>query len=59
MTQSGGAQNTVFSVTLYTFQKSGKAMALPAPPPPQSLSMCLLAMLVNLAHLMGQDCLYF
>ena len=32
MTQSGGAKITVFSVTLSNFQKSGRAIALPAPP---------------------------
>ena len=37
MTQSGGAKNTFFSVILHTFQKSGRAIALPAPPPLQSL----------------------
>ena len=37
MTQSGGAKNTFSSVTLYNFQKSGRAIALPAPPPPRSL----------------------
>ena len=34
MTQSGGARNTFFLVTLYNFQKSGRAIALPAPPSP-------------------------
>ena len=33
MTQKGGAQNTFFSATLYNFQKSGRAIAPPAPPP--------------------------
>ena len=37
MTQSGGAKNTFFLATLYNFQKSGRAIALPAPPPPRSL----------------------
>ena len=38
MTQSGGSKNTFLLVTLYNFQKSGRAIALPAPPPPRSLS---------------------
>ena len=37
MTQSGRAKNTFFSVTLYNFQKGGRAIALPTPPPTQSL----------------------
>ena len=32
-----GARNTFFLVTLYNFQKSGTAIALPAPPSPRSL----------------------
>ena len=36
MTQSNGAKNTFFFlVTLHDFQKSGRAIALPAPPSPQ------------------------
>ena len=38
MTQSGGTKNTFFSVTLYNFQKNGKAITLPAPPFPRSPS---------------------
>ena len=34
----GGAKNTFFSVTLYKFQKSGRTIALGAPPPPWSLT---------------------
>ena len=34
MTQSSVAKNIIFSVTLYNFQKSGRAIAQPAPPPP-------------------------
>ena len=37
MTQSGGAENTFSSVTLYNFQKSRGAKAPPAPPPPRAL----------------------
>ena len=33
----GGAENTLSSVTLYNFQKSGGAQAPPAPPPPRAL----------------------
>ena len=35
--KGGGVKNAFFSVTLYNFQKSGWAIALPAPPPPRSL----------------------
>ena len=38
VTQSGGAENTFFSVALYNFQKSGGAEAPPAPPPPRAVS---------------------
>ena len=41
MSQSGGADNTFFLVTLYNFQKRGRAIALPAPPPPRSLNIAL------------------
>ena len=37
MTQSGGAKNTLFLVTLSNFQKSGRAKDLPTPPSPRSL----------------------
>ena len=37
VTQSGGAKNSFFLVTLYNFQKRGRAIALAAPPPPRSL----------------------
>ena len=37
MIQSGGAKNTFFLATLYHFQKSGRAITLPAPPSMQSL----------------------
>ena len=37
MTQSSEAKNTFFSVTLYHFQKRGRAIALPAPPSLPSL----------------------
>ena len=40
MTQSGGAKNTPFSVTVYNFPKGGRAIALPTPPPPRSLKGC-------------------
>ena len=38
VTQSGAAKNTFFLVTLYKFQKIGRAIALPAPPPPRFLN---------------------
>ena len=37
VTQSGGAKNAFFWVTLSNFQKSGRAITLPASPPPRSL----------------------
>ena len=37
MTQSGGTKKTSFVVTLYNFQKSGRAIALPIYPSPRSL----------------------
>ena len=40
VTQSGREKNTFFLVTLYNFQKSGRAIALTAPPSPRSLEVC-------------------
>ena len=55
MTQSSGAENTFFVVTLYNFLKSGRAIALPAPPPPRSLVAVFLCT-IYFINIIRNDC---
>ena len=54
MSQSDGAENTFFLVTLYNFQKSGRAIALPAPAPPRSL-VSWYRIIVTACHLLASN----
>ena len=59
VTQSGGAENTFSSVTLYNFQKSGRAEAPPSPSPsagPASMCKCWVPYVLKCFKSLNEQC---